>query len=220
MLHIFYRLRNLIYPPKCVLCNTILPRESTDLCVRCRTEAAEFVFSKKQIPNITGWTAVWLYKDLVRRSLLRYKFRRHRHNAKKYGRLLAMRVLTGLDAEFDLVTWVTPSIRRQLQRGFDHGRKIAKATAKELGLPLQRTLTKAFHNAPQSGSASAAERRANVLGAYKPYKPERFVGKQILLIDDIVTTGSTASECAKTLKLSGAKSVHLATVAATEYHKK
>lgn len=220
MLHFLYRLRNLIYPPKCVLCNTILPAESNDLCVRCRTEAPDFIFSKKQIPNIAGWTAVWFYKDLVRRSLLRYKFRRHRHNAKKYGRLLAMRVLTGLDAEFDLVTWATPSIRRQLIRGFDHGRKIAKAVAKELDIPLQRTLTKAFHNAPQSSSASASERRANVLGTYKAYKPARIAGKRILLIDDVVTTGSTASECAKTLLLSGAISVHLATVAATEHHKK
>lgn len=220
MLKFIYRLRNLIYPRKCVLCESILSPENSDLCVRCRTEAPEFTFSRNHIPNVAGWTAVWLYKDMARRSLLLYKFRRHRHHAKNYGRLLAMRVLTGLDAEFDIVTWVTPSIRRQLKRGFDHGRKLAKATARELNLPLQRTLTKAFHNAPQSGTATASERRANVLGAYKAHKPARIVGKRILLIDDVVTTGSTASECAKMLMLSGAKSVHLAAMAATEHHKK
>lgn len=214
-----YRMRNIVYPPKCVLCDKILPRESNDLCVKCRTETAEFIYSKKQIAHVADWVSVWIYKDLVRQSLLRYKFKRHRNNAKKYSRLLAMKILTNMGTDFDLVTWVTPSIRRQLQRGFDHGRKIAKYTAKELGLPLRRTLTKAIHNAPQSGSASAAERRANVLGVYKPYKPARIAGKRILLIDDVVTTGSTASECAKTLMICGAKSVHLATVAATEHHK-
>ena len=216
MLNIIYRFLTLIYPPKCVLCRTVLPPESNDLCVRCRKEAPEFVFSKKKIPHTAGWISLWLYKDHVRKSILRYKFAHNKHYAKAYGRLLAMRIITGMDEEFDVVTWVTPSIRRQLVRGFDHGRKLAKATAKELGLPLQRTLTKAIHNPAQSASFSAAERRANVLGVYKPFKPTEIAGKRILLIDDVVTTGATASECAKTLMLSGAKSVHVATVATTE----
>lgn len=219
MLNILYRLWNLIYPPKCVLCRTVLPKECSDLCPACRRDAPEFIYSKKQIPHTAGWTALWLYKDHVRQSILRYKFRHCRHYAKSYGRMLAMRLLSA-DEEFDLVTWVSPSIRRQLKRGFDHGRKIAKETAKELELPLQRTLIKAIHNKAQSSGTSAAARRANVLGAYKPYKPMRFAGKRILLIDDVVTTGSTASECAKTLMLSGAGSVYLATVATTEFGKK
>lgn len=218
MLNIIYRLWNLLYPPKCVLCRTVLPPERNDLCLHCRTEAPEFIFSKKKISHTAGWTSVWLYKDHVRQSILRYKFGHDRHYAKSYGRLLAMRILT-MDEEFDLVTWVTPSIRRQLVRGFDHGRKLAKATAKELNLPLRRTLTKVIHTPAQSSGASAAARRANVLGAYKPYKPARITGKRILLIDDVVTTGATASECAKTLMLGGASSVYLATVAATEFHR-
>lgn len=218
--NIWYRLRNLLYPPKCVLCKTVLPKEQLDLCHTCRTEAPAFTFSKKQLPHILGTVSVWFYKDHVRQSVLRYKFGRYRHYAHNYGRLLAMRVLTDLDGEFDLVTWVTPSIRRQLKRGFDHGRKLAKAVSTELELPLRRTLTKAVHNPPQSASASAAQRRANVLGAYKPFRKRRIIGQRILLIDDVVTTGSTASECAKVLMLCGAKSVHLATVAATEHQKK
>lgn len=220
MLNIIYRFWNLIYPQKCVLCRTVLPPEGNDLCVRCRREAPEFLYSRKKISHTAGWISLWLYKDHVRKSILRYKFSHTRHYAKAYGRLLAMRIITSMDTEFDAVTWVTPSIRRQLVRGFDHGRKLAKATAKELGLPLQRTLTKVIHNPAQSASSSAAARRANVLGAYKAFRPAQIAGKRILLIDDVVTTGATASECAKTLMLSGAKSVHLATVAATELHQR
>lgn len=208
-----------IYPPKCLLCRKILPRESIDLCTHCRTNAPEYIFSKKHITHTAGRTSVWYYKDDVRKSILRYKFNfYYRNQATTYGRLLAMRVLTDFGQEFDLVTWVTPSLRRRLQRGFDHGRKIAKFTAKELGLPLVQTLKKTTHTARQATLKTAEERRANLLGAFVPYKPEQFVGKRILLIDDIVTTGSTASECARVLKTAGAKSVHLATVAATENH--
>ena len=215
-----YRLRNLIYPPKCILCKKVLTAVQTDLCDSCRSDGPECILNRKKIPHISGVVSVWYYKDYPRLSILRYKFSRYRHYAHSYGRLLAMRVLTDMDAEFDLVTWVTPSIRRQLRRGFDHGHKLAKATAKELELPVQRTLRKVVHNGTQSASASAAQRRANVLGAYKPYRPKKIKGKQILLVDDVVTTGSTASECAKTLMLCGASAVYLATVATTEYYKK
>ena len=215
-----YKLQYLLFPRKCVLCCAILPQEHIDLCPKCRREAPEFTFTPKRIGGAAGWTAVWFYKDLVRPSILRYKFRSYRQYAQTYGRLIAMRVLNDLDAEFDLVTWVTPSIRRQLIRGFDHGRKLAKFVSKELNLPLKRTLTKKFHNAPQSASASASQRRGNVLDVYKVYKPEVFRSKRILLIDDIITTGATASECAKTLMIGGAASVHVAAVAATDFRKK
>lgn len=214
--YLWYKFQNLIYPPKCVLCQKMLSNAETDLCTQCRADAPYFKLSTKKIPHVSDWTSLWYYKDRARESVLRYKFGRRRHYAKIYGRMLAMKVLTELDTEIDLVTWVTPSFRRRLQKGFDHGCVLARATAKELDIPACRTLTKSVHTARQATIASATQRRANLLGAFKPYKPERFQGKRVLLIDDIVTTGSTAGECAKTLKTCGAQAVYLVTVAATE----
>ena len=75
-------------------------------------------------------------------------------------------------------------------------------------------LKKVRHNRPQSGIHGAAQRRANVLGAYRELDREAIAGKKILLLDDILTTGATAGECARVLKTAGAKEVHCAAVAA------
>ena len=109
---IWYRFQNLIFPPKCILCQKILTAEETDLCTECRVHSPYFTVSKKKIANVADWTSIWFYKDHARDSVLRYKFGGRRHYAKTYGRLLAMKILTEVDEEFDLVTWVPVSRRR------------------------------------------------------------------------------------------------------------
>ena len=89
---------------------------------------------------------------------------------------------------------------------------MAREVGKNLGLPVIRTLDKGERPA-QSGLEGEAARRANLLGAYTAVTPEKYSGKTILLIDDVVTTGATLSECAKTLRLAGAGKVLCATLA-------
>ena len=101
------------------------------------------------------------------------------------------------------------------ERGYDQARLLAKATAKTLGMPLTPTLYKQRNTQPQSGTGDAAKRRANITGAYRMKKDADVTGKRILLIDDIVTTGSTLSECARVLGKAGAEQVVCATVART-----
>ena len=72
---------------------------------------------------------------------------------------------------------------------------------------------KVLDNPPQSGLEDAAARRANVLGAYRAVKPENFAGRRVLLVDDIITTGSTLGECARVLKEAGAAEVLCLTLA-------
>jgi len=146
-------------------------------------------------------------------SLLRYKFGGATGYAKVYGRLVADTVRTELAGEYDLVTWVPLSRRRLRERGYDQARLLAKATAKALGLPLTPTLHKQRNTQPQSGTGDAAKRRANIAGAYRMKTGADVTGKRILLMDDIVTTGATLSECARVLGKAGAEQVVCATVA-------
>ena len=74
-------------------------------------------------------------------------------------------------------------------------------------------LHKIRHNRPQSGIIGDAQRRANVLGVYRVENPELLQGKKVLLLDDIVTTGATAGECARVLLTAGAKEIHCGAMA-------
>ena len=210
----------ILFPPKCVLCARFLKQAETDLCHDCRQDAEPFPGSKAKIPFIAHWTALWYYKDNVRSSIHRFKFGNRRYYAEVYGRLLAVRLCETRFAEVDMVTWVPVSLLRKFRRGYDQSRLLANALGKELSLPVFQALKKTRHTPPQSTLGHAPQRRANVLGAYRITDPDRIVGKRILLLDDVVTTGATASECAKLLLTAGAKEVLLATVAVAKHDKK
>ena len=210
----------MIFPPKCVLCTRFLRKEETDLCHQCRTHMEFFPGSKTNIPFVAHWTSLWYYKDNARSSVHRFKFGNRRHYAQSYGRLLGLRLSDTLYADVDLVTWIPVSALRKLRRGYDQSKLLADAVGKELSLPVVQLLKKIRHTPPQSLLKHAPQRRANVLNAYKIVDPALVAGKRILLLDDVVTTGATASECARMLLTAGAKEVNLATVAVAKHDKK
>ena len=202
-----------LFPPKCVLCGSLLENGEQDLCRTCRMEAPVYANRKKHIQFLDSFAAVWYYEKSVRKSLLRYKFYGARSYAQSYGRLLAMRLLNE-PVEFDVLTWVPVSRWRKFRRGYDQVELLAKAVGAELGVAPVPLLKKIHHNRPQSGISDPAKRKANVLGVYQLVDPAQVRGKRVLLLDDILTTGATASECGRVLKTAGAKEVHCAAVAA------
>ncbi len=213
-MRLYHWLMNLLFPPKCVLCGTLLEKEETDLCNCCRSDAPAYPNRKRSLQFLDSFTAVWYYEGCVRNSLLRFKFRNARSYASVYGRLLAMKLSQELPVEFDCLTWIPVSRVRKLRRGYDQVELLAWAVGKELGVTPVSMLKKVRHNRPQSDITDPAARRANVLGAYRVTDPEAAAGKRILLLDDILTTGATASEAARVLKTAGAKEIYCAAVAA------
>ncbi|MBQ7818009.1 MAG: ComF family protein [Oscillospiraceae bacterium] len=211
---------DLLFPPKCVLCRKVLEHYEEDVCSACRTDAPECPMSKAKLPFITGWCALWYYQDDIRKSILRYKFGIYRSYAHSYARLLAKKLKEEYPEGFDILTWVPISPIRKLKRGFDQVEKLAQALAEPMGMQPVRTLRKIRHNRPQSGISGPAHRRANVLGAYKVIDPQQLWGKRVLLLDDVITTGATAGECARMLLTAGAREVYVGAVAAVRHDSK
>ena len=204
---------NLLFPPKCTLCGKLLEKDETDLCRQCRVDSPECHKNNLKFSFLDSWAAVWYYDGYIRKSLHRYKFSRARHYAPVYGRLLAMKLLTEYPDGFDVLTWVPVSRLRKFTRGYDQVELLARAVGQELEMEPVPLLRKVRNNRPQSGVSGLAERRANVLGVYRPVNPEQIQGKRILLLDDIITTGATAGECARVLLTAGAKEVHCGCIA-------
>ena len=205
-------IKELLFPSRCVLCRRLLRDGDTDLCVSCRKDVPRVEKPISKISFLDSCVALWHYEDKVRSSLHRFKFRGKRCYASNYGRLLAMK-LQQTELPFDVLTWVPISRRRKWRRGYDQVEILAKSVGRELGVEAVCTLKRVRHAPPQSGIFDPAKRRANVLGVYRAVEPEHFSGKRVLLLDDIVTTGATLSECARVLLTAGALEVRGATVA-------
>ena len=118
-------------------------------------------------------------------------------------------------ARFDVVLPIPMHWLRRLGRGFDHARAIAAGLARELSLPLGRELVR-IRNTPPQVNLSRTRRMENVRGAFAVRDRVAIAGAQVLLVDDVTTTGATASEAARALLDADAAGVTLAVLAKAE----
>lgn len=97
-------------------------------------------------------------------------------------------------------------------RGFDQAFLIARQVAKVLKLPLEAGLLRRVRETSPQATMTRTERARNIKGAFEVNRPELVVGKSVLLVDDVFTTGATVNEAAKVLKKNGASQVHVFTL--------
>lgn len=207
-------LLDLLFPPKCAFCRRLVKSNNNLLCPACRANLPYTEDGGAQHGDFFRLCISALYyEDTVREALLRYKFQGSSGYAGTFGRLLADCIRANLRGQYDLISWVPLSRERLRERGYDQAMLLAQAAALELQDVAVSTLDKVRNAEKQSGVGSAEKRRANISGAYRVADAELIQGRRILLIDDIVTTGATLSECARTLLEGGASQVVCATVA-------
>lgn len=132
------------------------------------------------------------------------------------GRLLT-EALAGVQLPEPLVVVPVPLFRRKLrERGFNQAEEIARAFVHRRVLASIQLDTASLVRVRETTSQTGLtrhQRRTNVRGAFAVVKPERIKGRSVLVIDDVMTTGTTASECTRVLLRAGAKQVFVATVA-------
>lgn len=207
-------LLDLIYPPRCAFCRRLLSGREKGVCRFCRPKLP-YVPADGQVQhfrNVGKCLSPLYYHGSVKDSLHRYKF----GGATAYADIYSEFIVKCIDENqisCDSITWVPLSRRRLRRRGYDQAELLAKLIAKHLGQSPVRLLKKQRDTPPQSKTGSVEKRRANIAGAYACLRPELVQGKQVLLVDDIVTTGATLSEAARVLKKAGAKEVICATLA-------
>lgn len=217
MIKIFDYILSLIYPPKCVFCGTVI--DKSDICEECEKTLpytkGESIYQK--FPFVDKCISPLYYKDYVRRAVLRFKFAGCSCYSRRLGGIMSECAENNLDCgSIDMVSCIPLSRKRMHDRGYNQAELLAKEISKKVGVEYLPTLKKIRHNTAQSTIKDSKQRAANVIGAYRVIDAEEVKGKYILLVDDVVTTGSTVSECARILKKSGAKAVYCVTLARRE----
>jgi len=149
------------------------------------------------------------YEGEARDLVHHLKFRRRAPVAATLGTLLAARaVAAGVEA--DVVVPVPLAWRRRLARGFNQAALIAEVVARGLNRPLRRRVLRRVGGGEPQATRTGSDRRRLGRASFAVRRPRAVRGRRVLLVDDVMTTGATASRCADLLKTAGAASVTVA----------
>ena len=196
-----------VVAPYCPTCGQTVPADVNG-CPHCRSRR----------PAYDRARALGAYEGVLRLAIHQFKYNDRPQLAVPLGLKLALFArasapdLNGL--RFDALLPVPMHSVRRRGRGYNQSERLARVVGAELGLPLLTgALVRTRATRPQVG-LSAEARRTNLSGAFAVRRPEAVQGKTLLLIDDVVTTGSSLYECSLALKGWGAKAVYALTLAA------
>jgi len=218
---IFERLIEYLAPATCLncgregglLCATCLPQAvvaKAGTCYRCNrlSSGGRTCVACRRHSQLAGVMVVSHYSGSIQDLVGQLKYHGQQSAASLCARLIAAQ-LVGQD--FTLVTAAPSAPSRQLQRGYNQAELIARGVAAQLGLPYANVLRRTS-NTRQVGH-NRSERFNQAEQAYAASSSRLIYGAQILIIDDVVTTGATMAACAAALREVGAKSVWGAVVA-------
>jgi len=227
---------NLVFPDDCRLCEQPLsnlsripvcpsclalpqPLQAEFFCRACRTPFADdypldehdlCTVCREGLANFDSAYSFGSYEGPLQQLIHLFKYAKVESLAGPLSRLL-MQALP-FDANFDLIVAMPLHWRKRWERGFNQAELLAEPLARRYGLRLATNLRRARYTKSQAGLSESA-RRENLRGSFRVHRPYQLVGKRVLVIDDVFTTGATLRAAAAVLKSAGAAHVSALTLA-------
>ena len=201
------RVLDLLFPPKCPFCQKILDDPRAPLCLACqlRLPWLEGKAGERRGDFAESCFSPLAYRDDVPGAVHRYKFSGVRALGKPLALLMAQCLKDHLPQGADLICWAPLSRKRLRKRGFDQAQLLAEEVGRICSIPAVPLLEKRRDTQAQSELTEESARRANARGAYALLPGIDLTGKRVVLVDDVVTSGATLSECAGLLRMGGAE---------------
>ena len=230
---------DLIYPRYCLVCNislnnterralcsdcttkiTFINQDTS--CPRCGLDLGPYVQTDTLCqechahpPRFTRAIAVAGYDGVIREAIHKFKYAKERVLLDELSGLLIARWqgVTQLLPQIDMIM-PAPLYRGKLkERGFNQSQLLAERLSQATGIPLEIDNLIKTRSTPDQAGLDSVDRKKNLIDAFEVTNPKAVDGKNILLIDDVLTTGATASEISHTLKKAGAKNVYVLVLA-------
>jgi ComF family protein len=181
----------------CDVCGKYLP-DGGDICLDCRNDPPGFNIAR----------AVGPYEEPYRITTKVLKFMGRKNLSIRMGEMMAEKIRQEPRyKDIDLIVPVPISWSSLQQRGFNQTELLARQISKKLGIPVDQKAISRVRDTPSQTGLSKEERQKNLLSAFQVKHKQNVKGKNILLVDDVYTTGSTSRECTKVLLEAGAACV-------------
>ncbi len=194
-----------IEKPICIKCGRTVDEDADSVCNDCRNIQYKFVRNM----------SVFYYDDFVRHLIFKFKYGKGVYVGNKLGEIMSNYFFDNYIKNIDLIIPIPLHKSKQRARGFNQALILSKHISKKTGIPLsEKGLIRIKNTRPQS-KLSISQRQKNLKDAFQINKTLNIQNKNILLIDDIFTSGSTINNCTKILHENGAKDVFSFTLSVT-----
>ena len=230
---------DLIYPRYCLVCNSSLNHtdrralcsECTNKvtfinqdtsCPRCGLDLGPYVQPDTLCqechahpPRFTKAIAVAGYDGVIREAIHKFKYAKERVLLDELSGLLIARWqgVRHLVPQMDAIMPAPLYLGKLKERGFNQSQLLAERLIQSTDIPLEIDNLIKIRPTPDQAGLDSVNRKKNLIDAFEVTNSKAIDGKNILLIDDVLTTGATASEIARTLKKAGAKGVYVLVLA-------
>ena len=196
-----------LFPRKCGVCNKLNDNFVCKDCLKKINVFKIYNFSEEGI-----W--IYRYEGIVRNLIIDYKFKDKSYLCELFANcILSDGEVCKIIKKYDIILPVPLHKKRFKERGYNQSKLISDILAQKLGVQtFDDVLVKIKNTLPQ-GKNLLHDRRKAIKGAFCVENPDKIRGKNVLIFDDIYTTGNTANECKKIIEESGAKSVEILTIA-------
>ncbi|MCT4586548.1 MAG: ComF family protein [Carboxylicivirga sp.] len=217
---------DLFFPPVCVSCGTHLFKQEVEICQMCIRRLPRTNFEKQPHENkmsLLMWGrchveqaySLFYYKkgERVQRLLHEIKYRRNMDLGKELGRQLGKVIQQAKPGEYDCVIPIPLHPKKLRQRGFNQAELIADGLAEVLSIPMDISSVKRSVHTESQTRKGRFERWQNVENIFQVSETNLLNGKHVLLVDDVITTGSTMEACINTIRQVDGAQVSMATIA-------
>ncbi|WP_042678720.1 ComF family protein [Anaerosalibacter massiliensis] len=204
-MNFFKGINELLFPEEgvCLLCNVETDDVDRYICSYCRNNI-EYLNREIDLSYLEKTIYSLFYNEFIKEKIYLYKYENYGYLYKPLGEILLQTIYgKNIMKDIDIITYVPIHRRRKAIRGYNQSELIAGYLSKKLDIPISKNnLIRIKWTKPQN-KLNRHDRIRNIEGVFKIKDSIEFMDKEILIIDDIITTGSTVSECAKVLLQEG-----------------
>lgn len=192
----------------CTRCGLKFEKDGNGICLNCKSTNFHFEFARSALT----------FDNPVVSAIHKFKYARYKFLSEPFAYLLYDKLLLE-NWKIDLICYVPLFKTREKDRGYNQSRELAKHLSKLLNLNICHNILR-VRDTPTQTKLTRRERQENVKDCFKLLNPQQFKGLNILIIDDVFTTGSTTNEISKILKKAEANKVYVLTIAHAGFKQK